>query len=129
LYYGGFTVVEVDGVVAGALTGRLIPVPHHRGDAADLPDLFVPLLELEAVAAGTWYLEILAVYPEFRGRGLGSAFLGQAEGLARQAGASTMSIIVEDANHDAHRLYLREDLTDRSRGQTTKATGFCSGKR
>ena len=59
LHYAGFTVVEVDGVVAGALTGRLIPVPHQRGDAADLPDLLVPLLELEAVAAGTWYLEHL----------------------------------------------------------------------
>ena len=62
--YGAFTVAEIDGAIAGALTGRLIPIPYKRGDSADLPDVFAPVLELEAVAAGSWYLNVISVYPE-----------------------------------------------------------------
>jgi ribosomal protein S18 acetylase RimI-like enzyme len=107
LYYGAFTVAEINGAIAGALTGRLIPVPYERGDSADLPEIFAPLLELEAVAAGTWYLTIVSVYPEFRGKGVGSALLNKAEEIARLTGAAQMSLVVEDANVAALRLYLR----------------------
>lgn len=107
LHYGAFTVAEIEGMIAGALTGRLIPIPHERGDSADLPDTFAPVLELEAVAAGSWYLNVVAVYPEFRGRGLGSALLRQAEELARLTEATQMSLIVEEANSSALKLYLR----------------------
>jgi ribosomal protein S18 acetylase RimI-like enzyme len=107
LYYGAFTVAEINGAIAGALTGRLIPVPYERGDSADLAEIFAPLLELEAVAAGTWYLTIVSVYPEFRGKGVGSALLNKAEGIARLTGAAQMSLVVEDANVAALRLYLR----------------------
>ena len=115
LYYGAFTVAEIDGVIAGALTGRLIPIPYERGDSADLPDVFAPLLELEAVAAGSWYLTIVSVYPEFRGRGLGSALLGKAEEIARLAEVAQMSLIVEEANAGALRLYLRYGFEEWSR--------------
>jgi ribosomal protein S18 acetylase RimI-like enzyme len=107
LHYGAFTVAEIDGAIAGALTGRLIPVPSERGDSADLPDVFAPLLELEAVAAGSWYLNVVSVYPEFRGQGLGWAFLSKAEELACLAEAPQMSLIVEEANAGALKLYLR----------------------
>ena len=60
-------VAEIDGAVAGALTGRLIPVPYERGDAGDLDGVYAPLLELEAIAAGSWYLNVLGVHTEFRG--------------------------------------------------------------
>lgn len=107
LHYRAFTVAEVDGAIAGALTGRLIPIPHERGDSADLPDVFAPLLELEAIAAGSWYLNVVAVYREFRGQGVGSALLRQAEEIARLADAPQISLIVEEANPGALKLYLR----------------------
>jgi ribosomal protein S18 acetylase RimI-like enzyme len=115
LYYGAFTVAEIDGVVAGALTGRLIPTPYERGDSADLPDVFVPLLELEAVAAGSWYVNVIAVYPEFRGRGLGSALLNKAEEIAHAAEAAQMSLIVEEVNTGALRMYLRYGFSEWAR--------------
>jgi ribosomal protein S18 acetylase RimI-like enzyme len=107
LHYGAFTVAEIEGAVAGALTGRLIPIAHERGDSADLPDAFAPVLELEAVAAGSWYLNVVAVYPEFRRRGLGFALLRQAEQIACLAGATQMSLNVEEVNSGAMKLYLR----------------------
>jgi ribosomal protein S18 acetylase RimI-like enzyme len=115
LYYGAFTVAEIDGAIAGALTGRLIPVPYERGDSADLPDVFAPLLELEAVAAGSWYLTVISVYPEFRGQGLGSALLRKAEEIARLTEAPQMSLAVGDANPGALKLYLRHGFEEWTR--------------
>jgi ribosomal protein S18 acetylase RimI-like enzyme len=107
LYYAAFTIAEIDGATAGALTGRLLPTPYERGDAADLPDPFVPLLELEAAAAGSWYLNVIAVYPEFRGRGVGAALLRKAEEIARLTAAAQVSLIVQESNVGALRFYLR----------------------
>jgi len=107
LHFRTFTIAEIDGVTAGALTGRLIPIPYERGDSADLPDAFGPLLELEAVAAGSWYLNVISVYPEFRGRGIGAALLRKAEKIARLAAATQMSLIVQESNVGALRFYLR----------------------
>jgi ribosomal protein S18 acetylase RimI-like enzyme len=115
LHYSSWTVAEIDGVIASALTGRSISIPHERADAADLPGVFAPMLELEAVAAGTWYLNVVSVYPEFRGQGLGSIFLRRAEEMARASGAAQMSIIVEDANSGALKLYLRYGLVELAR--------------
>jgi ribosomal protein S18 acetylase RimI-like enzyme len=115
LHYSTFIVAEIAGVVAGALTGRLIPIPHERGDCADLPDVYAPLLELEAVAAGSWYLHVVAVYPEFRGQGLGSALLRQAEKIACLTEATQMSLIVEEVNSGALKLYLSHGFEEWAR--------------
>jgi ribosomal protein S18 acetylase RimI-like enzyme len=115
LYYGGFTVAEVDGVIAGALTGRPIPIPYARGDSDDLPGVFAPLLELEAIAAGSWYLNVIAVHPEFRSQGVGSALLRKAEAIARGSEAARMSLIVEAVNAGALKLYLRHGFGEWTR--------------
>jgi ribosomal protein S18 acetylase RimI-like enzyme len=115
LHYAAFTVAEIDGAVAGALTGRLIPLRYERGDSADLPEVYAPLLELEAVAAGSWYLNVVAVYPEFRGQGLGSALLRKAEEIARLADAPQISLIVEEANAGALKLYLQTGFRESKR--------------
>ena len=69
--------------------------------------MFVPLQELENLAPGTWYVNVLAAYPEERGKGHGTALLGVAEQLAADAGRRGLSIIVSDTNTGARRLYER----------------------
>jgi GNAT superfamily N-acetyltransferase len=44
--------------------------------------MLVPLLELMNLALSTWYVHVLAAYPEHRGKGLGAALLALAERLA-----------------------------------------------
>ena len=104
--YRNAVMIEHDGKAAGALIGYGIakdpkPVP------ADIPAMFRPLQELENLAPGTWYVNVLAVLPAFRNLGLGSRLLSLAEDLGRAAGSRGMSIIVADANTGAHRLYER----------------------
>ena len=61
--------------------------------------------ELENLAPGTWYVNVLATYPEQRGKGIGTRLLAVAETLA--SGAKGLSIIVSDGNVGARRLYER----------------------
>ena len=67
----------------------------------------MPLQELEDLVPGTWYVNVLAAYPEHRGKGYGTALLGLAEQFARQTRRRGMSIVVADTNAGARRLYER----------------------
>jgi ribosomal protein S18 acetylase RimI-like enzyme len=69
--------------------------------------MFVPLQELENLAPGTWYVNVLAAYPEQRGKGHGTRLLAVADSLAAEANAAGLSIIVSDANTGARQLYER----------------------
>ena len=72
-----------------------------------MPAMFVPLQELENLAPGTWYVNVLAVRPQFRGLGLGTRLLEFADETGRAHGKRGMSVIVSDANPGARRLYER----------------------
>jgi ribosomal protein S18 acetylase RimI-like enzyme len=104
--YRNAVVIEQDGRCAGALIGYAIAdAPAPIGD--DLPPMFVPLQELENLAPATWYVNVLAVVPQQRGRGLGSRLLEQADATGRALGKRGMSVIVSDINAGARRLYER----------------------
>jgi ribosomal protein S18 acetylase RimI-like enzyme len=94
------------GEAAGALIGYPIPDPPEP-IPDDMPALFRPLQELENLAPGTWYVNVLAVLPEHRGKGLGRRLLALADETGRSLGARGMSVIVSDANTGARRLYER----------------------
>lgn len=103
----GQTIVleSADGVVA-SLTGYAIgaePVPI----GADFPSLFRPFQELENRALDSWYVNVLACYPEHRGQGIGSRLLRVAEDIGRSEGLRQMSVIVAGNNIGARRLYKR----------------------
>ena len=104
--YRNATIIEHDGQCAGCLIGYGIP-DQPRPIADDMPDMFVPLQELENLAAGTWYVNVLAVQPRFRGNGLGTKLLGLADETAQTLGKRGLSVIVSDANTGARRLYER----------------------
>ncbi|MCL5777662.1 GNAT family N-acetyltransferase [Limibaculum sp. FT325] len=104
---------EGDGVRA-ALTGYAVGAEPEE-ITGDLPPEVVPLIELENLVPSTWYVNVLAAYPEARGRGLGSRLLGLAEEIARDEGCPAMSIIVADANEGARRLYERTGYAERAR--------------
>jgi len=103
---GQIVVVDFgDGAVA-SLTGYPIgsePTPI----ADDVPALFRPLQELENRALESWYVNVLACYPEYRGQGLGSRLLELAEQSAREEALRRMSVIVANTNAGARRFYER----------------------
>ena len=85
-----------------------------------MPAMFVPLQELENLAPGTWYVNVLATFPAHRGSGYGSRLLGFAEARARAAGRRGLSIIVDDGNTGALRLYRRAGYRETARRRMIK---------
>lgn len=115
---GGFSyrntvLLEDNDCVVAALIGYPLADTPDPVDYDELPAMFVPLQALEDLAAGTWYVNVLATYPEHRGRGHGAALMQLGERLARDAGRKGMSLIVSDANAGAQRLYKRLGYVER----------------
>ena len=100
------------GKVMSALIGYPLPDTPEAIDYEDMPAMFVPLQELENLVPGTWYVNVLATYPEYRGKGYGSGLLSIGEQLAANTGRSGLSIIVSDANTGARRLYERSGYVE-----------------
>ena len=110
---------EVDGAVAACLLGY--PAEDEPSPIApDTPPVFVPLLELEALGPGSWYLNVLATYDSFRGKGCGSALLAEAEAITRADGRKTISLITADTHHDAQRLYAAKGYVEIARRPVVK---------
>jgi ribosomal protein S18 acetylase RimI-like enzyme len=110
--YRNASVAEVDGRVIASLIGYPLPDLPDAIDYDQMPPMFVPLQELENLAPGTWYVNVLATYPDYRGRGYGTRLLDIAERLAAASGRSGLSIIVSDANAGARRLYERRGCAE-----------------
>ena len=117
-YRNAVVVEEPAGQVAAGLIGYALPdLPEPISD--DMPPMFVPLQELENLAPGTWYVNVLAAYPEHRGKGHGRALLGIADRIAASEKRPGLSIIVSDANTGALRLY--QSCGYREQGRRKKA--------
>lgn len=117
--YRNATVIDGGGGAVGCLIGYEIadePLPVDP----DMPAMFVPLQELENLAPGTWYVNVLAVLPSHRRHGFGSRLLEVAEATAGQLGKRGLSVIVADANAGARRLYERHGYRERARRDMIK---------
>ena len=115
---GGFayrnTVVrEEAGEVVACLIGYPLSDTSEPVDD-DVPAILVPLLELENLVPGTWYINVLAAYPDYRGKGLGTGLLEIAEAEAQACQSKGLSLITSDDNVGARRLYERYGYTERA---------------
>lgn len=116
---------EGAGAVAG-LSGYAIP-DTPEPIAADMEAMFVPLQELENAAPASWYVHVLAALPEARGKGWGTRLLALAGTMARESACDRMSIIVDDTNTHARRLYERVGFVETARRPMIKGTWQAGG--
>lgn len=117
--YRNAWLAEIEGEVGACLLGYpadATPAPI----APDTPEIFVPLLQLEALAPGAWYLNVLASDVAMRGKGLGSALLAHAEVVARGLGHDRISLIAADTHLDALRLYKAKGYVEIARRPVVK---------
>ncbi|MBC8268086.1 MAG: N-acetyltransferase [Rhodospirillaceae bacterium] len=106
--YTNASVLEDAGQVAGMLLGYLQPADIDvEKELEGVPDFLVPLVELECLAPGTFYINALAVYPHHRSKGYGSLLMAEAERRALELATGTLSIMVFEGNEGAVRLYKR----------------------
>jgi len=117
--YRNATIIEHAGRAAGALIGYVIP-DVSEPIPSDMPAMFVPLQELENLAPGTWYVNVLAVLPQSRDLGLGTELLRIADENGQKLGKRGMSVIVSDTNTGARRLYERLGYRETARRKKVK---------
>ena len=84
-----------------------LPEAGEEVDLEEVPEVLRPLVELELLSPGTFYVNGLATLPGYEGRGLGSRLLEAANALAVEAGCDELSIQVFEQNEGAVRLYER----------------------
>lgn len=113
--------VTVDGRIAGLMHGydwRQQRAEHAYTDwlyfrqltwrvVRVLPILFCLPRWFGSAARGEYYVTSLAVYPEFRGRGLSRLLLYHADEMARAAGCTIVSLDAEPTNEPAFTLYRK----------------------
>ena len=106
--YPNATVLEYAGQVAGMLLAYAQPAEMNVDAELDgVPDFLVPLVELECLAPGSFYINAIAVYPQYRSMGLGALLMTEAESLALAHASQALSLIVFDDNEGAVRFYRR----------------------
>jgi ribosomal protein S18 acetylase RimI-like enzyme len=126
--YRNAVVAEIDRRCVACLIGYPQPVEPQPINYAAMPPMFVPLQELENLAPDSWYVNVLAAYPEYRGKGLGARLLGIAEALARETGKRSLCLIVSDANEGARRLYLRQGYREAGARPIVKGNWVTEGR-
>lgn len=118
--YRNTIVRDENGSVVACLIGYPLEDDPEPTDYTTIPAMFVPLQQLEDEVPGTWYVNVLATVPAYRGRGYGRELLGIAEQLAVATGKSGLSVIVSDANTGARRLYEKLGYREHARRAMVK---------
>jgi ribosomal protein S18 acetylase RimI-like enzyme len=91
--------------VAGMLLAYRLPEVQDAESLEEYPDFIRPLIELEHFVPGSFYINMLAVFPKYRNKGVGSALMRRAEEQALKVGCTTVSVAVFEQNEEAVRLY------------------------
>ncbi len=101
--YENCTIAESRGRTVGMMVA--FPTRVDRTSKGGCDPVLAPYAKLEE--DHSYYICGVALFPNFRNRGIGGRFLTQAEGEARALGLPKASLIVFEENQAALRLYDR----------------------
>jgi len=101
--YRSCTIAEVEGEIAGMLVAFPMWVDANAPPEED--PVLAPYSRLEEDAS--YYVCGVALFPAFRGQGIGSRFMSLAEDAARDEDLAKLSLIVFEQNTGAKKLYDR----------------------
>ena len=108
--YRNSTIAMINGKTVAMMLAYRLPDATDAEDLDELPELIRPLVELEQCVPGTYYINMIATFPENRNMGIGSKLMFAADQLAIKHGCDTLSVEVFEQNEGALRLYQRQDF-------------------
>jgi ribosomal protein S18 acetylase RimI-like enzyme len=91
--------------VMGMLLAYRLPDKDTEDNLMDYPEFIRPLIELEHCVPGSFYINMLATFPQYRNQGVGRQLIEKANQLALNAEADLLSLEVFEQNRGALRLY------------------------
>ena len=104
--YKNCTIVEVDGVIAG----MMVAFPMVADDEVDEDPVLAPYSRLEE--DNSYYICGVALYPEYRGKGVGHQFMALAKKQAMLKGLNKISLVVFENNENALSMYKKLGYKD-----------------
>lgn len=66
---------------------------------------------MDTLLGRNFHIAYIAVFPRYRGEGIGSQLLCTAEELAKEMGLLEMELLVSSENHHAFELYKKQNYT------------------
>lgn len=108
-------VAEHTGTVAAMVLAYPLPAISDAAAMEEYPAIVRPMIELELAVPGSYYINMLATLPGFRGRGLGSLLLEAVAAKAGTTGCRELSVGVFEQNSGAVRLYQRHGFREAAR--------------
>lgn len=118
------TIVMMGTEIAGGIIGGLPEDLYDLSRVEEKPAIFRPVARLAVRAVGTWYVDVIENFPEFRGQGLGRQMLEHVATKAREVGAPSSTLVVGSWNEGAARLYARCGYHPTAREPVTLPEGF-----
>jgi ribosomal protein S18 acetylase RimI-like enzyme len=112
-YRYGF-LLEEDGEPIGGMIGYPLPTTAEPA-GPEVPEAFVAIVDLTNLVPGYWYINMVALLPQARGKGLGAALLNEAEAQAHSQNCPGLALIVAATNDDAIRSYTRSGYREMAR--------------
>jgi ribosomal protein S18 acetylase RimI-like enzyme len=113
----------------GEILGMMLTFPIEESEEAITPEPPEPIAEVTTTpepdvmapyaleAPGTWYICALAVFPEFRGQGIGTQFLAIAHQQAAERNIQQLSLLCFEQNTGALKLYQRNGFQEIDRAK------------
>ena len=114
--YQNCVVVEYNGEVIGMMVSfplkaseaeskRNSEAANHSEPSLSEPDVLAPYYRLKLKASKTWYIGGIALFPEFRGQGIGTQLLDITRRQAQEQGFQKLSLLAFEQNKRAVKLY------------------------
>lgn len=104
-FYSNVWLVQIDGEVVVCLLGYVVEIVFGF-IVFDMLLIFVLLLQFEVLVLGLWYLNVLVIYLQFCGKGLGGVLLVYVEIVVVKVGYDMISLIVVDMYQDVLWFYI-----------------------
>ena len=116
-FHKNWQIAELDNKILGAFFGFRVADPYPEINYDEEPEWWIPFLELEKLASGSWLLQAISILPEYRGQGHANVLLAKAEEVAKANGAKKISLQVEEVNQIALKTYTSSGYTELARRQ------------
>ena len=116
-FHKNWQIAELDNKLLGAFFGFRVSDPYPGINYDEEPEWWIPFLELEKSASGSWLLQAISILPEYRGQGHASALLARAEEVAKANGAKKITLQVEEVNQIALKTYTSNGYMELARRQ------------
>ena len=114
-FHKNWKIAELDNKLLGAFFGFRVANPYPEINYDEEPEWWIPFLELEEIAAGSWLLQAISILPEYRGQGHAHALLARAEEEAKASGAKIITLQVEEINQIALKTYTSNGYEELAR--------------